>query len=140
VNAFLAVGISADFTNQHEGDKGGEMKRRIWLLVVLLALLVGSSTGAGVAQEQDITGTALDKPLPENFQTLDAYSEALVNWAVHEHPIGRYQIVMSTVVARDTFLLDTMSGATWISCDVGDGGATKWCLAPRTTSTSTAGK
>lgn len=29
-------------------------------------------------------------------------------------PVGRYQIVMSTIVARDTYLLDTSTGRTWV--------------------------
>lgn len=47
---------------------------------------------------------------------------------------GRWQIVNPTPsVARDTMLIDTQTGETWILC-VNEEGGSNWCFVPKTKS------
>lgn len=62
--------------------------------------------------------TARPKPEPEDFETIEDYSEALMNWK-HERQLGtggqpgRFQIVINPSMRADTFLLDTQTGRVW---------------------------
>ena len=44
-------------------------------------------------------------------------------------PNGRWQIVISPLVARQAFLYDTAQGGSWITCNQADG-TQSWCVVP----------
>jgi hypothetical protein len=83
---------------------------------IFLALLLTGSAGA-----QDKAG----RNLKLDWEKAEPVVEPVVG------PVGRWQIVHGapTAIYR-TFLLDTVTGDTWITCDV-DNGQQGWCRLPR---------
>jgi hypothetical protein len=131
---------------EQKGSWRMKVQNRTVICAALLVLVVGyatSSVGQSAAKKQTTPVQAAAKatrPKPDMnaFKTFDEYEAALVNWKIEQmvNPalnVGRYQIVASPAAMRATFLLDTVTGESWILCNGADAGDT-WCSVPRTSS------
>ena len=123
---------------------------RWFTTAVLIAVLAGFCPAQTVGQQKSKSAKPTvqvdpgqERPRQESFETYEAYAEALVNWAIDQRlgklagktltvesvapAVGRFQVFASPAALRATFLVDTVTGASWALC-TSAAGEDQWCL------------
>lgn len=101
---------------------------------------VWQSLGFGVVALLGVIGFAVLKrdvakaPVQQGATLTPSPSPAGITWdydaalKAQAVSIGRYQVVNPTpAMTRNTMLLDTVTGQTWVYCDGTDGNSVGWC-------------